>query len=305
MIRKSILLEDWGNLNAVSDEVKRNIFRDWSFKSKLGRNSSVEIVKGDGYTLYNLLHKEHIGIVIRYGQDDLFMIIENYSNNWNIRELNDYDYMVHDLNYHEKMDIPTVIKSESGMVKFFNNIVKFLSSHLGKDKKEIVSKMNFQVIYADKEKHQKQNERRNQKNMNTSVTKNNVTTPSNAMLNKDYLRHRLKAFIDNKLPQFTDVNNIPQELEFVQKNVKFKIFGEVYYNSFYYSLDSSIYDLMKGKPVYLTFRKESYRNEQTFPKVIAFEIKLFNNQIKVTNVYGLGDSKDLRSLEDWSYKKEE
>lgn len=305
MIRKSILLENWGNLNAVSDEVKRNIFRDWSFKSKLGRNSSVEIVKGDGYTLYNLLHKEHIGIVIRYGQDDLFMIIENYRNNWNIRELNDYDFMVHDLNYNEKMDIPNVIKSESGMVKFFNNIVKFLSSHLGKDKKEIVSKMNFQVIYADKEKQQKQNERRNQKDMNTTVTKNNVTTPSNAMLNKDSLRHRLKAFIDNKLPQFTDVNNIPQELEFVQKNVKFKIFGEVYYNSFYYSLDSSINDLMKGKPVYLTFRKESYRNEQTFPKVIAFEIKLFNNQIKVTNVYGLGDSKDLRPLEDWSYKKEE
>lgn len=307
---KNILLEDWGNLNAVTSEVRRIIKRK-TYSDILGKNCKVLIEKGGPSLIWKYMNnKDIIGFVIRYGQDDLFFMYDGY-NGFQIETLYDYHIMITDLGRDEQLDTYRKIKSLSGCEKWYKDIVKFLMKYYKKPKSEIqkvVDKINYQIIFKDEEKKQIQKKRRIDKTLNPTITKNNRTIPSNSEMNKHGLKDRLKKYIENKLPQF-DINNIPQDINLFQNVKEFKLMGKVYKLSNLYSFDTEIVKLFQGKPVYIGYQTQlSYSEESLaqFPSYILFELKLVNNEIKVINVYGYTGKYDngdnlLHPLDYWNY----
>ena len=223
LINKKFLKEDWGDLIAISPSIRsslKNRFGSRYSNKTFGKNSTVKVLHLSGKELYELLtagedngrNNDILSVVIRYGQQDMILLI-NDSSSWkveiDVRMADDLDDICDELSWQDRISLPNTVKSESGCVKLCNNLINFLYgiSHLDNfsyipyDKKAIAQKINFQVIYSDKDKIAIRQNREKLKNNNYYATVNNIRTPSNTTLLQKDLKLRLKNYIQSKLPQ--------------------------------------------------------------------------------------------------------
>lgn len=299
IFNKEILKEDWGDLVSISSEVRKKL--KYKFKDSFGKNSKVKILHLTGKELFQLIttDKNILAIIIRYGQEDI-AFLKNDSSSWKteidvdslegIEEINDT------LDYSARFSVSRTFKSESGCIKLCNDIINFLFklsssdyfSYIPNNKQEIAKKINFQVIYVDEEKKKLQQQRSLNSQSNKTVTVNNITTPSNKTFESNTLKSRLKEFIQNKLPHYEDVKQLPKDMSLFKENTQFKLFGCVYKFEGYNSI--SLKKLLLNKTGYINFENE-YRYNYTnhfneYPRDIVFEIGLNNQyQLYVKNIY--------------------
>ena len=135
LINKKFLKEDWGNLIAVSSEI-RNLLSHRADK-RFGNTSKVQIVKEPIQTIYNDYIINNLGnrekrnilaINIRYSQDDIILLWSRDYDDMEIqitdlkflREIND------DLDRDDRFITPNTFKSESGCIKLYNGLINFL-----------------------------------------------------------------------------------------------------------------------------------------------------------------------------------
>ena len=290
LINKKFLKEDWGNLIAVNSEIRD--FLSHQYDKKFGNTSKVQIVKEPIQTIYNDYIINNLGnrekrnilaINIRYSQDDIILL---WSRNYDdmeiqvkdlkfLREIND------DLDRNDRFITPNTFKSESGCIKLYNGLINFLFklssqpefSFIPNNKKEIINKINFQIIYQDTARIDKITSRYQQGEEKYTATVNNISTPSNKTLLSKNLYTRLKKYLEDKLPKFTDVSQIPLEIKNMNKKYQFKLFNCVYKYD-----DSYLSSILSEKIGYITFENE-YRYENGFrhyPRYIIFIIGLNN-----------------------------
>ena len=300
LINKKFLKEDWGNLIAVSSEI-RNLLSHRADK-RFGNTSKVQIVKEPIQTIYNDYIINNLGnrekrnilaIKIRYSQDDIILLWSRDYDDMEIqitdlkflREIND------DLDRDDRFITPNTFKSESGCIKLYNGLINFLFklssqpefSFIPNNKKEIINKINFQIIYQDTARIDKRASRYQQGEEKYTATVNNISTPSNKTLKSNNLSDRLKKYLENKLPKYDNINKIPLEIKNMNENYQFKLFNCVYK---YYG--SQMRDILNNKVGYIIFMNEN-RWEQGFrhyPTNIVFQIKLDNSYtLSVTNVF--------------------
>lgn len=299
IFNKEILKEDWGDLVSISSEVRKKL--KYKFKDSFGKNSKVKILHLTGKELFQLIttDKNILAIIIRYGQEDI-AFLKNDSSSWKteidvdslegIEEINDT------LDYSAQFSVSRTFKSESGCIKLCNDIINFLFklsssdyfSYIPNNKQEIAKKINFQVIYVDEEKKKLQQQRSLNSQSNKTVTVNNITTPSNKTFESNTLKSRLKEFIQNKLPHYEDVKQLPKDMSLFKENTQFKLFGCVYKFEGYNS--SSLKKLLLNKTGYINFENEyryNYKDHfNEYPRDIVFEIGLNNQyQLYVKNIY--------------------
>lgn len=312
IFNKEILKEDWGDLVSISSEVRRKL--KYKFKDSFGKNSKVKILHLTGKELYQLLitDKSVLAVIIRYGQEDL-AFLKNDSSSWkteiDVDSLEGIEEINNDLDYSARLSVSRTFKSESGCIKLCNDIINFLFklsssdyfSYIPNNKQEIAKKINFQVIYVDEEKKKLQQQRNLNSQSNKTVTVNNITTPSNKTFESNTLKSRLKEFIQNKLPQYEDVNQLPKDMNLFKENTQFKLFGCVYKFEGYNS--SSLKKLLLNKTGYINFENEyryNYENHfNEYPKDIVFEIGLNNQyQLYVKNIYFYAGSSYSYSIDE-------
>lgn len=299
IFNKEILKEDWGDLVSISSEVRKKL--KYKFKDSFGKNSKVKILHLTGKELFQLIttDKNILAIIIRYGQEDI-AFLKNDSSSWKteidvdslegIEEINDT------LDYSARFSVSRTFKSESGCIKLCNDIINFLFklsssdyfSYIPNNKQEIAKKINFQVIYVDEEKKKLQQQRSLNSQSNKTVTVNNITTPSNKTFESNTLKSRLKEFIQNKLPHYEDVKQLPKDMSLFKENTQFKLFGCVYKFEGYNS--DSLKKLLLNKTGYINFENEyryNYKDHfNEYPRDIVFEIGLNNQyQLYVKNIY--------------------
>lgn len=218
-IKQQQLNEAFDSLGAVSDEIKSIILSKYGKKAFLGKKSYVKILPYEPEKMYDDLTKDGqiLYVVLRYGQGDLAIFDEHWDG-INSRTLSDlYTFYDNDFPFSK-------IKSASGFKKNCNDIVKFIVQKFGLKRKDVLAKFNFQVIYADTEMIDIQKARKERKNKQ-ELTVNNAI--SNYGMNVD-IKKRLKNYIENKIPNITDINNLPKDLKLFKDKFKFKIFNAVY-----------------------------------------------------------------------------
>ena len=300
LFKKTILQEDWGNLNSVDPNIRDILSRRHSYK--IGKNSKVQILRTSAKELFQLMTKgknindddNMIAVIIRYGQEDLVML-ENDSSSYRIdieiMKLRDLD------NFETNETVPIIrnlsstIKSESGMVKLCNSLINMIYNlstnedydYIPHDKKEIAKKFNFQIIYKDEEKGKIQNSRRKRDSNKYVATVNNVKTPSNYAMVSGTLKKRLEDFLNNRLPQFDENKQIPKDISFIKEGTKFKLFGAVYKYD-----DTSMRNILSKGIGWVSFINDSrYENQFTeYPRYIVFKIGINNNyQLFVSDIF--------------------
>lgn len=298
LFKKTILQEDWGNLNSVDPEIRDILSRRNSYK--IGKNSKVQILRTSAKELFQLMTKGEdnnddsiVAVIIRYGQEDLVMLKNDsyhYKIEINIMKLRDLD------NFETTETVPIIrnlastIKSESGMVKLCNSLINMIYNlstnedydYIPHDKKEIAKKFNFQIIYKDEEKENIQNSRRKRNNNKSVATVNNVKTPSNYAMVSRTLKNRLEDFLNNRLPQFDENKQLPKDMSFIKKDTKFKLFGAVYKYD-----DTSMRNIFSEGIGWVSFINDSrYENQFTeYPRYIVFKIGINNNyQLFVSDI---------------------
>lgn len=312
-LHKQIIQEDWGKL-IVLDKNVRNILSRWNTSSSdLGKDAEVKVVQTSGKELWSILNEDNIlGVVIRYKQDSLILITNNYSNEFKIRELADLEDINSNITYYEnRLSVPRTFKSESGCVKLCNSIIKFLASlssvnpdefsDIPNTTKEIASKINFQIVYKDLERNKKQAERKKLSSYKNTVNRNNISTPSNYAMESGTLKQRLKDFLENRLPNYNDISQLPKDMKLFKENTQFKLFGCVYKFEGYNS--SSLKKLLLNKTGYINFENEyryNYKDHfNEYPKDIVFEIGLNNQyQLYVKNIYFYAGSNYSYSIDE-------
>ena len=316
---KNLLLEDLGNLKAVSPRILKNyVLNSYGYKNKMGKNSEVYILRGDGSVIYNEFLKltstnKKFLFIFRYGQEDLFILKDDYSYNsyveLRITTLEDYEYIKRESPNDVHLDTYRKMKSESGVKKFYNDVVKFLMECTNKPKKDIQEKINYQIILEDETRSDKQKERNSARDYNYDLVINGKHVLSNNLMNKDNLRYRLKQYIESKLPSFNNINDIPKDVSMFENIKKFKLLGEIYELSTTYNLRTNIVDLFNGHTVYIVYRIDSrYRNIINYPYELYFGIRLNNDKLVVDKIMGgSGRYRDNepKPLEYWSFEKEE
>lgn len=312
IFNKKILKEYWGDLVSISSEVRRRL--KYRFKDSFGKNSKVKILHLTGKELYQLLttEKNILAVIIRYGQEDI-AFLKNNSSSWkteiDVDSLEGIEEINNDLDYSARLSVSRTFKSESGCIKLCNDIINFLFklsssdyfSYIPNNKQEIAKKINFQVIYVDEEKKKLQQQRNLNNQSNKTVTVNNITTPSNKTFESNTLKSRLKEFIQNKLPQYEDVKQLPKDMSLFKENTQFKLFGCVYKFEGYNS--SSLKKLLLNKSGYINFENEYRYNYvdhfDEYPKDIVFEIGLNNQyQLYVKNIYFYAGSNYSYSIDE-------
>lgn len=316
-----ILDEGRGNLASLSSNVFQRI--KYLGKEGAGENSKVEILKDTPENIFNLLMKDRnnnrniIIAIVRYGQDDLFLL-EPYWSDISVRGLVDWDDIVDDYNWNERPNIQSNIKAASGLKRFINNVASFLSLHFETkrkkiiSKKDILSKINYQIIYKDEEREKTKSKRLLDKKNNKTVTRNNITTPSNSSMGKSELKDRLKDFILSKLPKYDNPDDLPKGIEFLNSKTKFKLMGCPYTFDEYNSTKADYNDLLNGGLMYFAFENEKrYDSESIFgkyPRFIIFVIKMNKSfTLYVSDIYFAGNrgySFKGEDLEDISKFKE-
>nr|DAH71222.1 MAG TPA: hypothetical protein [Caudoviricetes sp.] len=303
LINKKFLKEDWGDLIAISPSIRsslKNRFGSRYSNKTFGKNSTVKVLHLSGKELYELLtagedngrNNDILSVVIRYGQQDMILLI-NDSSSWkveiDVRMADDLDDICDELSWQDRISLPNTVKSESGCVKLCNNLINFLYgiSHLDNfsyipyDKKAIAQKINFQVIYSDKDKIAIRQNREKLKNNNYYATVNNIRTPSNTTLLQKDLKLRLKNYIQSKLPQYDDVSKLPKDMKLFKENSQFKLFGCVYK---YDDSETKLKNLLNTQKGYVAFENEFRYQSNIFsdyPRYIIFEI-ILNNQYQLS-----------------------
>lgn len=296
------LFEDFGNLRALSSEVLKAVVSNsssYGHLKDLGKDSKVLVTRESPDEIYNHYTNKNNSesakfIVVRYGQDDLFLLTPNWDG-LRVRSLSDFDYMLRQYSWSDQPQLQSTIKSASGFKTFISKAATFLLKYYTEkttkilSKKEILSKINYQLIFADEERFKIKKDRRDRQNIENTVVKNGVSTPSVASMNKDSLKNRLKEFILNKLPQYNDTNDLPRTMEFLNPNTRFKLMGCPYKYSEYGSSRIDWSDLLKGGKAIVAFENEKPydQNYDRFPRYIAFTIALRtdNYQLYIDNVY--------------------
>lgn len=308
LINKKILKEDWGDLIAISPSIRNSLKNKFGsrYSNKIfGKNSTVKVLHLSGKEVYELLtagedngrSNDIVSVVIRYGQQDMILLI-NDSSSWqveiNVSMADDLDDICDEFSWQDRISLPKTVKSESGCVKLCNNLINFLYgishldnfSYIPHDKKAIAQKINFQVIYSDKDKVAIQQNRKKLKNNNYYATVNNIRTPSNTTLLQKDLNLRLKNYIQSKLPQYDDVSKLPKDMKLFKKNSQFKLFGCVYK---YDDNETTLKNLLNTQKGYVAFGNEfRYQSNifKNYPRYIIFEIILNNQyQLSVGNIF--------------------
>lgn len=323
-LKKSQLNEAFDYFNALSDEVKRHIL-SYRTKNKVGKASEVEIKLYDPGYIYDLLKNNNIAIaVLRYGQDDMLLFKNEDYQGIDPEKLEDLKEMdIYDDDYSKRFQLPNYIKSESGFVKVCNNLCLFISKMTGIKKKDVVLKMNFQVVYFDQSKNDIKMQRSiSRSKYNPTITKNGVTTPSNQMYddpNSRYDKHeklkqRLKAYIESKIPNILDINNLPKDVsQLSNQEFQFKLMGDTY--KYYTSERIDGVNILNGIPFGLDFQCTNQYNEpknELLPRHIVFNVAYKNGKFEVIEIlctdrysyYGRNDSNTM-TLSDFMAKREQ
>ena len=111
-------------------------------------------------------------------------------------------------------------------------------------------------------------------------------------MNKDSLRYRLQDYINNKLPTFDNPKDIPTDLQRLDKNYAFKLFGCKYKYSDWkphrYNKENTL-EFIQGKgPQYLLFNNsDTYNGYHYYPEYIIFKI-MFNKDTHNVEVSDVG-----------------
>lgn len=115
------------------------------------------------------------------------------------------------------------------------------------------------------------------------------------------LKQRLKDFLENRLPNYNDISQLPKDMKLFKENTQFKLFGCVYKFEGYNS--SSLKKLLLNKTGYINFENEyryNYKDHfNEYPKDIVFEIGLNNQyQLYVKNIYFYAGSNYSYSIDE-------
>lgn len=292
---KQQLNEAFKYFNALSFEVKDILLK--YLKDYIGENSKIAIVPYEPTAIWDKLSNEIVAVNIRYGQDDLLLLYYKWST-LNIYAFNDYDEL-------ERKGSAIGIrmgkyfygkpKTESGFIKLFNQIALNLSKVMEKPKKEILAKMNCQVIYADEEKEKKKAQHQQYRYNKNYIEKDGKEVLSNYGMKNVAIKDRLKNFIENKMKNITNINDIPRELDKMRKGFQFKLFGNIYLfqdisTTENYYKTPSISDMMQGNKAYIAFRRINYINENyVLPRYLTIELEMKNYQLIVGDKIFMGD----------------
>lgn len=331
-----ILTEDYGNLQALSPEALKYCFKYCSstdMGKSIGKNSVVKIIKGN--ELSNYLKK--------YSTKELPFIILRYKNVEKIY-FYAYNYKVYSTGtsvYDRRWNMGggLYIKRDEviGLQNVYDNYKNTVPSF-----EDFLNKITYQLVFADKNRLQKQQQRKDNRGdiLRVKKEKGYVTSDDwyrNQRLGIDdrskvhgsiyddrntsshwkaELEKRLKAYVESKFPSFNSVD------DFANANIKgilkaFKIKGCVYK----YDQNTTeqvvpgkmdpLYRLYTDKKSYIGYIFERYWDTRDRPKVphyIFFELVLdINNNIKVSNIYGAESAytNDFKPISDWFEKKEE
>lgn len=304
---REILKEDWGKLIVLSDEVRNRLRTDYSERystlRQFGTNSDVKIFRTSAKDMYNTFfgNEEILAIVIRYGQEDLIYIeneVNSYRTEYEPKKIGFFDDIEDSLAWSERCDLPNKIKSESGFVKLCNNLINHLlklseqerfSNIFPNNKKQIIEKINFQVIYEDKIKKENRKKRNDSKNFDKRVVVNNVDTLSNSFMGKEFFKQRLEQYIISKLPRYTDINQIPKDMKLLKDGTRFKLNGTLYeYRGEEYGIGNPKPSevIMNNEPFKLVFGKDYWNDRTDNPAYIVFYIQLVDGKWEVVDIQG-------------------
>lgn len=298
------LLENKGNLSALSNEVFKRITNNYDTKGKIGENSKIIVIKNDLEQVFRLMNNREVLMgVLRYGQDDLFLLKDNYDG-IKIVELNEYEYLTNDISWRDRPNLQSTIKSVSGMKTFVSNLSSFITNEINKNnkkkitKKDVIAKINFQLIYQDETRKSVSGERitnrgkflgtTNKKTYDHKKVHGSVYDSRDKDYYKASLKERLKEFILEKLPKYDNPEELPKKLDFLRKDTQFKLMGCVYAFDKYASKDINFVDLVNNKPAYFCFENQKRYDDEykIYPRYIVFEIRLNieNYQLYVSEV---------------------
>jgi len=307
-----LLLEDMGNLAALSSEVLKKVinlnteYRYGSYRKpqKIGKNSKIEVIREPEKVFDLLKNNKVLLVVLRYGQDDLFTFERNWDG-FRVSSLRDWEGLENGLSWSERPNLQSTIKSLSGVKSFITNVVKFIIKRLSTDEKKLVRKdvapkINFQVIYEDEERNKIQSKRINDRGRNLYPTDRGSKKYNNDKIHgsirdnrtdKDYrnsLKERLKEYITNKLPKFDNPNDLPRDMKFLKPDTRFKLMGCPYKYDDYASSNISIEKFLdENKPIYFSFINEKKYDEVygKYPRFILFVVRMNENyQLYVSTV---------------------
>lgn len=316
-----ILTEDYGNLRQISSDILDFIKKD-NKNADIGRNSDVIIVKNniESYVKNNI--DDIYAIVVRYNQRDLFLLKKEDYGAFKILSVKD-----------------TIEYCGYGKIEDFIFRLKdsMYEKYIGKkiDYNKFISKLNYQVIFYDKDKIKKHKEREENLEKNNLFVYNigkkqrpygkeqkihgKLMDKRDLSYYKEKLKERLKAYIESKFPNFDSLEDF--ENKKVNNFLKaFKIQGNVYnydtnctlefnYRNFK-KVGDALYQLMMNKKGYAFYKRENLYTARELPNFIVFEFTIdTTGKIHVSKIYGSNgyniDVKDLKPLESFNIKKDD
>ena len=316
-----ILNEDYGNLRQISSNIL-DFFKSNNKNNNIGRNSDVIVVKDNIQTYINNNINDIYAIIIRYHQIDLFLLIKDSDKHTNVKILKVKD----NIEYYGYGDLD---KMNEILVALHNNYFKNKI-----DYNTFISKLNYQVIFYDKDKIKKHKEREeNLEKNNLYVYKYGKTQrpygrdqkihgklmdKRDLSYYKEKLKERLKAYVESKFPNFDSLEDF--ENKKVNNFLKaFKINGNVYnydatctlefnYRNFK-RVGDALYQLMINKKGYAFYKRDNLYTARELPNFIIFEFVIdTTGRIYVNKIYGSDgynvDLKDLKPLEYYNIKKD-
>lgn len=241
---KEILLEDKGNLSALSSDVLQTIMHNSDYRKYIGKDSKVEIVRNIETAYKNLLSDECLFGVLRYGQDELFRLASRWKSEINIASMSEWEYYTEKLSWQDRPNLQSTIKSESGLKTFVSNVAKFLTEQfnnkltekykkqletaktakqkekiekeLGSQKlitkKEVMAKLSFQLIYKDAKRYELER-KRNEERGNLRVADRGSSTYLNKKIHGSVYDSRrdsdYKSALKDRLKEFI-TSKLPQ-----------------------------------------------------------------------------------------------
>lgn len=297
-IKNKPLFETYTYFNALSNEIKKVLYnnRYGMIKNLLGQNSEVKVLPysdiDEAYRMYS--NGELVAIILRYGAEDLYMTFPkgSYRNSDSTYILQDIKDMEEQFGTKMQLINP---QSLSSYKKLCNSVALFLSRNLNKPKKNIVQRMSFQLIMADKEKQKIKDKRIQQNNQTAStVTVNNITTPSNSALTSyKNLQARLEKYVESKFLNYTDQSQLPTDInKLIDKKFQFKLLNNVFRLSSTPSID--IEDLLNKKIFPIIFANKNRYNQTgdalKVPYYIYFIFYFENNKFELYDIKASNDS---------------
>lgn len=234
---KEILLEERGNLSALSSDVLQIIMHNSDYRKYIGKDSKVEIVRNIEIAYKNLLSDECLFGVLRYGQDELYRLAARWRSEINTSAMSEWEYYTEKLSWQDRPNLQSTIKSESGLKTFVSNVAKFLTEQFNNKltekykkqletaktakqkekiekeiasvklitKKEVMAKLSFQLIYKDAKRYELER-KRNEERGNLRVANRGSTTYLNKKIHGSVYDSRrdsdYKSALKDRLKEF-------------------------------------------------------------------------------------------------------